>query len=78
MTLTRPDGTESIELLALTGPEKAAIDPHFARLIDTLAEGGLSRSAACRMLMARLVAEQETTIPGTASRGTKGEDKRHA
>jgi hypothetical protein len=78
MTLTRPDGTESIELLALTGPEKAAIDPHFARLIDTLTEGGLSRSAACRMLMARLVVEQDTTLPGTVSRGTKGEGKQHA
>lgn len=78
MTLTRPDGTETIELLALTAPEKAAIDPHFSRVIDTLTEGGLSRSAACRMLMARLVVEQDTTLPGTASRGTKGEGKRHA
>ena len=77
MTLTRPDGTESIELLTLTGPEKAVIDPHFEQLIDTLVEGGLPREAACRMLMARLAIEQDSTVPGK-SRITDGERKRHA
>jgi hypothetical protein len=61
MTLTRPDGTESIELLALTKQEKIAIDPHFDRAMTALMEGGVSRSAACRMLMARLAAEFEAT-----------------
>ncbi|KUI17015.1 hypothetical protein AU192_21110 [Mycobacterium lehmannii] len=68
MTLTRPDGTETIELLALTEPEKAALDPHFERLLDTIMENGVSRAAACRILMARLAIEHENAEPlGTGS-----------
>lgn len=63
MTLTRPDGTETIELLTLTEPEKTALDPHFERLLATLMENGVSRAAACRMLMARLAIEHEKAEP---------------
>ena len=77
MTLTRPDGTESIELLALTEPEKAAIDPHFEHLLDTLMEGGVSRSAACRMLMARLAVEHEAANPSRA-KTVASKDQRYA
>lgn len=76
MTLTRPDGTESIELLALTKQEKTAIDPHFDRLVAALTEDGVSRSAACRMLMARLAAEYEATDAATPE-GIGGEERRH-
>ncbi|VEG45369.1 Uncharacterised protein [Mycolicibacterium flavescens] len=76
MTLTRPDGSESIELLALTEPEKVAIDPHFERLLATLMEGGVSRSAACRMLMARLAIEHDTA-DSMAAQGVQGEDERY-
>lgn len=68
MTLTRPDGTESIELLALTAAEKESVDGPFERAIDALTNSGLSRSAACRMLMARLALEREVIEP---SIGTK-------
>lgn len=59
LTLTQPDGTETIEVLTLTEPEKDLIDPHIARLLDALAESGVQRSAACRMLMARLAEERK-------------------
>jgi hypothetical protein len=77
MTLTRPDGTESIEILALTEPEKSAIDPHFEHVIGTLMEGGVSRAAACRMLMARLAVEHEDADPQAATHIFDGEDRRH-
>jgi hypothetical protein len=59
ITLTRPDGTESIELLAMTAREKESIDEHFEPFLDELTKLWGSRSAACRMLMARLAAENE-------------------
>ncbi|MCV6978600.1 hypothetical protein H7J11_29625 [Mycobacterium bourgelatii] len=61
MTLTRPDGTESIELLSLTDSERAMVDQYFLPLIDEVAAGGISRATACRMLMARLAEEYEST-----------------
>lgn len=61
MTLTRPDGTESIEMLAITEQQKATIDKHFEPFLDRLTELWGSRSAARRMLMARLAAEHEAT-----------------
>lgn len=66
MTLTRPDGSESIELLSLSAHEKAAIDPHFEQLLDTLVASGISRATACRMLMARLAAEHAPSEDSTA------------
>lgn len=77
MTLTRPDGTESMELLTLTEPERAAIDPYFEHLLGKLMADGLSRGAACRMLMARLASEYEPTEFSTEARPDGG-DKRHA
>ncbi|PEG34375.1 hypothetical protein CQY20_25930 [Mycolicibacterium agri] len=77
MTLTRPDGSESIELLVLTEAEKSAIDPHFERLVDTLMDSGLSRSAACRMLMARLATELESASLPTDEHGFGREDQRY-
>jgi hypothetical protein len=76
MTLTRPDGTESIELLALTKQQKIAVDPHFDRVLAALMEGGVSRSAACRMLMARLAAEYDVA-DSAAAEGNGGEERRH-
>ncbi|OBJ22999.1 hypothetical protein A5622_14285 [Mycobacterium sp. 1245801.1] len=76
MTLTRPDGTETIELLALTEPEKAAIDPHYERLLETLMGSGMSRATACRMLMARLAVEHETAV-SAAARVANREDQRY-
>ncbi|OBK22397.1 hypothetical protein [Mycobacterium asiaticum] len=61
MTLTRPDGTESIELLSLTETERTMVDQYFLPLIDEVAAGGISRATACRMLMARLAEEYEST-----------------
>lgn len=78
ITLTWPDGTESVELLALTEPERAAIDPHFERIIDALVAGGMSRSAVCRMLMARLAAEHRAADSHSAAFKIGSEDQRHA
>lgn len=79
MTLTQPDGTESIELLSLTTTEKQAVDGPFERVITDLINGsGLSRSAACRMLMARLAMEHEDGNSGLAERSLGKEDQRYA
>lgn len=61
MTLTRPDGSESVEVLAITEQQKATIDEHFEPYLDQLAEMWGSRAAARRMLLARLAAEHEVT-----------------
>jgi hypothetical protein len=61
MTLTRPDGSESIEMLAITEQQRATIDEHFEPFLDRLTELWGSRSAARRILMARLAAEHEVT-----------------
>lgn len=66
MTLTRPDGTESIELLSLTEPEKTTIDHYFLPLLDKFVDAGISRASACRMLMARLAQEYEPAKPTEA------------
>ena len=78
MTLTRPDGSESIELLSLTASEKESIDGPFERLIGELSAAGLSKSTACRMLMARLALEHEDGDPGRVTRGLSKEDQRYA
>ena len=78
MTLTRPDGTESIELLALTESERNQIDVHFDRLIDALtSDGALTRAAACRMLMARLAVEHETAVDADEVSPIARKDRRH-
>ena len=66
MTLTRPDGSESIELLAITDQERVSIDEHFEPFLDKLADVWGSRSAACRMLMARLAAEHDADASSVA------------
>lgn len=79
MTLTRPDGTESIELLSLTTTEKQSVDGPFERVISDLIDGsGLSRSAACRMLMARLAMEHEDGDSSPAERSLGKENQRYA
>lgn len=79
MTLTRPDGTESIELLSLTTAEKQSVDAPFERVISDLIDGsGLSRSTACRMLMARLAMEHEHSDSSPAERSLGKEDQRYA
>jgi len=79
MTLTRPDGSESIELLALTAAERTSIDPHFEQVINDLTANGLSRSAACRMLMARLAVENESADldASLATHTISRKDRRH-
>ncbi len=54
MTLTRPDGSESVELLALTEQQRESIDEHLEPIFDRLTELWGSRSTARRMLLARL------------------------
>jgi hypothetical protein len=78
MTLTRPDGSESIELLSLTHTEKESINEPFERVIEELTKGGLSRSTACRMLMARLALEHENGDASSATRALAKEDQRYA
>lgn len=77
VTLTRPDGTESIELLAITARERESIDEHFEPFLDKLIELWGSRSAACRMLMARLAAESEEAEPARATLDIPREDQRY-
>ncbi len=59
VTLTRPDGSETVDLLAITAHERESIDEHFEPFIDTLVALWGSREAACRLLMARLAVEGE-------------------
>lgn len=79
MTLTLPDGTESFELLSLTSAEKESVEGPFERVISDLTEVGLSRSTACRMLMARLALEQQgvDTIAESGPRTLSKEDQRY-
>ncbi|WP_210085554.1 hypothetical protein [Mycobacterium sp. OAE908] len=78
MTLTRPDGTESIELLSLTTSEKESVDGPFERMIRELTDGGVSRSTACRMLMARLALEHQVVDPSVETQIWGEEDHRYA
>jgi hypothetical protein len=78
MTLTRPDGSESIELLSLTTTERKSIDEPFERVLEELTKAGLSRTTACRMLMARLALEHEEGDPSIVLRDSAKEDQRYA
>ncbi|MBA4021709.1 MAG: hypothetical protein C0482_05050 [Gordonia sp.] len=58
ITVTRPDGTEWNELVAISDTEQKVLDDEFGPLIERMTLTWGSRSAACRMLMARLAAEE--------------------
>ncbi|OBG78133.1 MULTISPECIES: hypothetical protein [unclassified Mycobacterium] len=77
LTLTRPDGAESVQLLSLTEQEKELISPLFDDFVATLMKRGVSRSVACRMLMARLAEEHNATDPAEVGRPIGGEDQRY-
>jgi hypothetical protein len=68
MTLTRPDGSESVELLAITEQQRETIDEHFEPIFDRLIELWGSRSAARRMLLARLATDLDDPSPAVGSR----------
>lgn len=68
MTLTRPDGSESVELLAITEQQRETLDEHFELIFARLAELWGSRSAARRMLLARLATDLDDPSPATSSR----------
>lgn len=78
MTLTRPDGSESIELLSLTATQKKSVDGPFERMIEDLTALGHSRSAACRMLMARLALEHEVVDSNIATPTSVQEGQQYA
>jgi hypothetical protein len=59
MTVTRPDGSESVELLAITEQERATVDEYLSPSLDRLVQQVGSWPAARRMLMARLIADFE-------------------
>jgi hypothetical protein len=59
MTLTRPDGSESVELLAITEQQRLAVDRHLKPVLERLVEEAGSRPAALRLLMARLATDLE-------------------
>lgn len=78
MTLTRPDGSESIELLSLTHHEKAVVDRPFESLLTALmTDAGVSRPTACRMLMARLAVEHEPAGAGVTTEAIDEEGQRY-
>ena len=77
MTLTRPDGNEWIELLALTARQKESIDEHFEPFLARLITLYGSRTAACRMLMARLAAESEEAGSAGSALKIAGEEQRY-
>ncbi|ETB16696.1 hypothetical protein O983_27315 [Mycobacterium avium 09-5983] len=77
MTLTRPDGAESVQLLSLTEQEKTLIAPLFDDFVARLMKRGVSRSVACRMLMARLAEEHNATDPAAVGRSIGREDQRY-
>jgi hypothetical protein len=76
LTLTQPDGTEMIAMLALTEPEKVLVDPHLEDILDKLAVSGFQRAAACRMLMARLAVEQKPAVAGAEGFDSSGGEER--
>jgi len=78
LTLTWPDGRESAELLSLSEAERATLDEHLEPLLDVLTRHRKSRSAACRMLMARLALEHDQVVDRrTDERGSGGRDQRY-
>lgn len=78
MTLTRPDGSESIELLSLTHEEKTLVDESFEPLLTALMKSaGVSRPTACRMLMARLAVEHEPAGAGAVMEAVEEKGQRH-
>lgn len=78
MTLTRPDGSESIELLSLTQHEKTVVDRSFEPMLEALMEAArVSRPTACRMLMARLAVEHEPAGAGAVTQAVDEEGQRY-
>jgi hypothetical protein len=73
MTLTRPDGSESVELLAITEQQRETVDEHLAPVLERLVELAGSRPAARRMLMARLVTDLEQSDEADARTEALGE-----
>lgn len=77
LTLTYPDGREQTHLLAVTDRERQTIDKYLEPLIAELEPVFGSRTAACRMLLARLAIEDEARPEATTSK-TKRKGAGHA
>ena len=73
MTLTRPDGSESVELLAITEQQRETVDEHLGPLLERLVELAGSRLAARRMLMARLATDLDQSDKADSRTKTLGE-----
>jgi hypothetical protein len=78
LTMTRPDGAESSEMIWLTENERVEVDRSIEEVLDSLAQSGTQRAAACRMLMARLVEELRPAVAGSDGLDTRtGEERQH-
>ncbi|UGQ39589.1 hypothetical protein [Rhodococcus aetherivorans] len=77
VTMTFPDGREHTHVVAVTDREKQTIDEYLEPLIADLEPVFGSRTAACRMLLARLVLEDEARPEPPASE-TKRKEAGHA
>lgn len=71
LTVTRPDGTETAEILSVSDREVAAIDAVLDPLLDELEKLWGSRATACRMLVARLVVGTDEDIESKAVRSDR-------
>ncbi len=54
LTLTKPDGRETSQVLVLSDHDRALVDEHIGPILDQLATVFGSRSAACQTLLANL------------------------
>uniref|UniRef100_UPI003D94447D hypothetical protein n=1 Tax=Gordonia sp. B7-2 TaxID=3420932 RepID=UPI003D94447D len=76
IAFTRPDGTEWNEIVAIDDSDRERIEAPFGKLLDGLTQQYGSRSAACRMLMARLAMEELGNASNTEHESETG--ARHA
>ena len=66
LTLTRLDGQETSQVLALSERDRAEVTEHLDPLLEQLAEIFGSRAAACQTLLAHLATEDEISAVADA------------
>ena len=59
LTLTKPDGQETSQVLVLSERDRAEVNKHLDPLLEQLAEIFGSRAAACQTLLAHLATDDE-------------------
>ncbi len=62
LTLTRPDGRETSQVLVISERDRAQVSEHMDPLLEQLAQVFGSRAAACRSLLAHLATGDEAIV----------------